>query len=751
MSISTITERTMKVCFYLLFILVPLFLTPWNYELFEYNKMLVTYGLAAIIVTAWIVRMIHEKEIKIPRTPFDIPLGLFVLSQFVSTIFSMDPHVSWFGYYSRFNGGFFSVITYTLLYYAFVSVFTIPKNPSHTGETLHIPVKKLLIVLLGIAGLVSLYGLAERLGIDKDLWVQDVQTRVFSTLGQPNWLAAYLVALIPASIVMSIREGSGKVKAILWNVLAILFFTVLLFTRSRSGLLAFGVTQLIFLLLFFRPRIGKTPQRFVEQVKNLPQIIRRITHLRTMVAVYGCMLIILFFNGTHTMTGIDRYFSFEGWKKILTERTANSQQQSSINQNIATPEEKTPQTITGTPNVTANTNPVGPSLETGGTESGIIRKYVWQAAINAWKSSPKTILIGTGTETFAFAFYAHKPIGHNLTSEWDFLYNKAHNEYLNYLATTGLFGLASYLSFIGSIIFFVYRKISNSMTDELHDHKNLFIALFVGWLSILVTNFFGFAVVIVEILFFLLPAMLIVLTKDRRWYARTLTLSDKKIRTVTVITFATGILIVGVLVLHWFADASFANGYHLSRAGRIGQSFAYLTRAVMLNPLEPLYHDERGNTLSVLALASQENGDATTAAALAKAAVTESDEAIRVSPNNINFWKTRTKILFTLSGIDENFLPNARDALVRAQVLSPGDPKIRYNLAIIEGRLGNIDSAITNLEKTIELKPNYRDGYYALYVFYSELGDTSKAKEILKSYLTLVDGSDEQFLKLMNE
>ena len=106
--------------------------------------------------------------------------------------------------------------------------------------------------------------------------------------------------------------------------------------------------------------------------------------------------------------------------------------------------------------------PTGPALEVGGTESGEIRKYVWQGAFNAWKSTPKTMLIGTGTETFAFAFYQFRPVGHNLTSEWDFLYNKAHNEYLNYLATTGIFGLGSYLLFIGSfIVWFIKTQISN--------------------------------------------------------------------------------------------------------------------------------------------------------------------------------------------------------------------------------------------------------------------------------------------------
>jgi hypothetical protein len=80
--------------------------------------MMITYALAAIIGGAWVVKMIAEKEFKIVRTPLDIPILLFVASQLVSSIFSMDPHVSWLGYYSRFNGGMWSIFTYVLLYYA---------------------------------------------------------------------------------------------------------------------------------------------------------------------------------------------------------------------------------------------------------------------------------------------------------------------------------------------------------------------------------------------------------------------------------------------------------------------------------------------------------------------------------------------------------------------------------------------------------------------------------------------------------
>jgi len=36
-------------------------------------------------------------------------------------ILSLDPHTSIWGYYSRFNGGLLSIISYIFLYFAFVS------------------------------------------------------------------------------------------------------------------------------------------------------------------------------------------------------------------------------------------------------------------------------------------------------------------------------------------------------------------------------------------------------------------------------------------------------------------------------------------------------------------------------------------------------------------------------------------------------------------------------------------------------
>ena len=76
-------------------------------------------------------------------------------------------------------------------------------------------------------------------------------------------------------------------------------------------------------------------------------------------------------------------------------------------------------------------------------------------------------LFGTGVETFAYSYGFVRPIAHNLTSEWDYVYNKAHNEYFNYLALTGFLGLGAYLGFIAVFIIYVLSILVISAKAEI--------------------------------------------------------------------------------------------------------------------------------------------------------------------------------------------------------------------------------------------------------------------------------------------
>lgn len=762
--LSSWCDRVIRWGFYLLFGLVPILLTPWNYELFEFNKMMAVYALTVVITGAWLIKAVHERELRIAKTPLDIPLALFLSSQLLSSLFSIDPHVSWFGYYSRFNGGMLSIISYVLLYYALVSnvgeVFrekylVFRKNITELSPANTSPLNTVTYILkiaLATGAIVALYAVAERLGIDRHLWVQDVQNRVFSSLGQPNWLAAYLVALSPIAWYFALKSQAPNHKQnvlnfinwnfdivwnlefVIWCLVSTLYFVVLLFTRSRSGIAGFAVADVVFWGLIF---VSFIRHRLASQ----DDVLRTWICFIVLHVVFG---LIVFFNGT-AIASVDRWMTLEGWKTRIANGVSGSTGQR-VNE------------------ATQSAQYNAPLLETGGTESGTIRKYVWQGAINAWRSSTKTYLIGTGTETFAFAFYQYRPQGHNMTSEWDFLYNKAHNEYLNYLATTGLFGLGSYLLFIGVFIYWFIRKFlisnylsskqipnSNSQLDqlEIRSIRNYLIpALFSGWLSILVTNFFGFSVVIVQVFLFLFPAVIVSGVKCQVSGEKAYSIRFPKNNGFIVIpVLLVMVVLLAFIAMGWHADTLYASGYRASRAGQYDVAVEKLSQARLFNPLEPLFADELSSAYAGFATIAIEEKDATRAAQFVRLSLASSDRAIITSPKNVNFWKTRTKIYYSFSSFDSEFNNASITALEQAQKLSPNDPKITYNLSILYGRKGDNTKAIDLLKSTINLKPNYRDGFYALWVFYTEIRKPDLARAVLQDYLANVDPGDKEFLE----
>jgi len=679
--ISLICDRLIEFSFYLLFFLVPLILTPWNYELFEFNKMMLTYLFTTIIVAAWLVKMVAEKRLILQRTILCTPLILFLGSQIISTIYSIDRHTSFWGYYSRCNGGLFSTISYLLLYWAYVSNM----NKEKTLQTIR--------YTLYATALVALYGIAEHFGIDAEFWVQKVQERVFSTLGQPNWLAAWLVALIPltwALIFGKEKLFKKKLLPFLGYGFLVIFYLCLLYTKSRSGLFGLAVAYAAFWGL-----IG------LINLKQLKKLIKPFV-------IFNLILVIITaIAGTPWTPQAGQLIN-----KFRPQPTPE-------------PEEAT---------ISAESEPA-PFI----SESGDIRKIVWQGAIDVWKDYP---IFGTGVETFGYSYYWHRPRAHNDVSEWDLLYNKAHNEYLTILANTGLVGLITYLGLIGVfIIWFLRRGIKNSLV----------IALFAGYVSILITNFFGFSVVAVNLLFFLMPAMAIILVeKEKTEKAKSMEMETKQ-RIAIIIILILGLSTIIYLAKFWYADTRFAVAEKLNDTTWYERAFNELQTAISLHPEEPYYRSEMSLALAGLAKLADEADDASLSAQLAEMAVAESDEALKISPYHLNFWKKRAKMFISLAEIDSKYQQNALDTLLHAAELAPTDAKVFYNLSLLYSQIEQMETAIKTMEHTIELKPNYAKARYALALFYEEQGKIKEAREQLEYILEKINPADTRAKNKLEE
>ena len=393
------------------------------------------------------------------------------------------------------------------------------------------------------------------------------------------------------------------------------------------------------------------------------------------------------------------------------------------------------------------------AINAGGTKSEDIRLLVWEGAIDAWKANP---IFGTGAETFAFAYYKYKPAGQNLTSEWNFLYNKAHNEYLNYLATTGIFGLGTYLLMIGSFLFLVIKNISKSGSIpsqtqnskpylaqlESTSARNLSLALLASYASILITNFFGFSVVVISIYLFMIPAFIFALTGIvTKKGSETESPESGNLYQWTGIFFIVlvSLFMIFTLIRFWQADVAYALGANLDRAGEYQQAYPNLHKAVELRGSEPVFKDELSVNDAIIAagLASQKAQDEkaqaqtiATANSLAQEAINTSNEIISQYSNNPVFWKTRVRLFYTLSQVDSRYLPRALDAIQKASLLAPNDASIWYNLGVLYGQNNQMQKGVETLERTITLKPNYREAHYALGLFYRTLSLDKSGKVV---------------------
>src|SRR5690606_14638464 len=185
----------------------------------------------------------------------------------------------------------------------------------------------------------------------------------------PNWLATYLVTVIPIGIVLLLTSSHKWQKIIAWSAIVVCY-AAFWYTYSRSGWIGL-MTALIFLL----------------------PLSKHINYKK----LWSWLVLLVITCGIISMTSLS----------MATQRTATS-------------------------------------LESGELDSstGQIRLLVWQGTLDVVKQFP---LFGSGPETFAYSFLPHRPTELNQTTEWNFLYNKAHNEVLHIASTLGLIGLTAWL------------------------------------------------------------------------------------------------------------------------------------------------------------------------------------------------------------------------------------------------------------------------------------------------------------------
>ncbi len=161
----------------------------------------------------------------------DVALLVYVALNVAALAASVDRTQSFFGERLQWQG-LLTILLYVASFYLARMTFLSERRFA------------VLFGAVGVAGAVAgAYALLQRAGGDP-IWDALPQGRVTSTLGQPNWLAAFLLLAIPSLAVLAWRcRRRWTVWMIIGGVLAMV--AALAFTMSRAGYLAFVAAALV--------------------------------------------------------------------------------------------------------------------------------------------------------------------------------------------------------------------------------------------------------------------------------------------------------------------------------------------------------------------------------------------------------------------------------------------------------------------------------------------------------------------------
>ncbi|MBM3134639.1 MAG: tetratricopeptide repeat protein [Chloroflexi bacterium] len=206
--LSVFCDKVIEAGWIIAVIVAPLFFDVYTAEVFEPDKITLVRSVALLMVLAWIVRTVEQAlggkpatSTEAParslgdwlrgiqaRNPLALPTLALVLAYLIATAFSVTPAFSLWGSYKRLQG------TYST--FSYIVIFFLAASTIRSRAQLERAVTTVLLTSLPI----SLYGLIQHFKMDPLPWAGDVVSRVASNMGNPIFVAAYLIMPVPLAI-----------------------------------------------------------------------------------------------------------------------------------------------------------------------------------------------------------------------------------------------------------------------------------------------------------------------------------------------------------------------------------------------------------------------------------------------------------------------------------------------------------------------------------------------------------------------
>lgn len=381
MVLNCLTKRCMRSGIFNFWLWVIVFLMLVGVPLVKSSALVNSFTLAKYFVVVFLVGWLtiawgwQWSRVKIPRLPTEILLfGLWVG---LSSWLSIDWLASILGNYGYYTD---SVIWFLALGWVFVSV----RGLGREKQSL------LLVAMVATAVVVAMSGIREYVLISQNVLAGD---RIGGTIGQPNRLAFYLLAVLP--LTWGLKQKGQRVMK--W-VFLISFWTILvalLLTLSRTAYITLLAAVILLLLDKFRKLDKKKEGLFTNFVELRRGLVKQVKRSGKLFWVTNVLAMIFVIMVAGPMIG----------KRITSIQVAKTVE-----------------------------------------ESGYLRLLEMESAINVWLEAPGyRKVFGRGLSTMKYVYPKYKSGEWNKSPEWWRQTTKIRNQYLSFLNELGLVGLVIFL------------------------------------------------------------------------------------------------------------------------------------------------------------------------------------------------------------------------------------------------------------------------------------------------------------------
>ncbi len=711
MRLHLLCERAIRFGLPAIVLLVPILVNPVGCRLYKLPKITLFRFTTLLLLTAWLVDRINRRGLaaslrRLLARPLVLPALLFASVHILSTVTSVAPHLSLWGSFIRVYG------TYNVLCY--VAFFLLIILNLHASRELD-----WLITLALLASLpVALYGVLQRSGLDPIFPKYDYSSRVVSTIGNPIFLGAYLIMVIPLAfgrLLVSLRALLGGnhpapsrlsmvLEVVGYSSLLLLQLMCLLYTQARGPWLGLLSGALLFaVLLALRYGIKK---------------------LLLMAIAASVALIALLAALNLPDTPLEPFTESPYLSRLV----------------------------------------ISDELAAGrGTEW--VRLLIWQGSLELIRSRPNIgftpdplrplrHLVGYGPETMEVVFPQVYPPRLAYVEAREAVIDRAHNELLDLLVTTGVLGLAAFLLLIGS---FFYHGVSLLWRTRSFKTQVSLIALLSAMFAHLVEAQFGILLPSAELLLWLYLALVSAMYtaetseadlppagasagKADRWR------SLLSLLVVCIIPFFASFTNVNLLL----ADVYLAQGIRFRNARQYVESIAAYNRAIRVYPLEPRFYQYKASAYYELAQSISDD-EVEARGQLLQAGVDAFAKALEMQPLDPEYNACMGKLYgYWARTVDPSKFEQAVEFYERALQLSPHDAVYRNELGRVYFDAGHYEEAIRQLKLSLEIDPQFSATHYNLGLTYLKLGNKEKAREHFETALRLDPKCDECARRLVS-